>query len=243
MPHLKRLATPPHLKIKVKEHVFTVAPSPGPHPKDECIPLLLILRDYLGYAERSEEAKKIIKMGKIYVDGRIVRDYKYPVGLMDVVSIPETGENYRILPIYRRGLSLVKISQEESGIKLGKVIRKMHIHMGGLQITLHDGRNITFKEVTEDVRRINTKDTLKISIPSQTILDHIELNEGFHGLIVKGPKQGLYGVISEIKRDIPYPSKPTVKLSETQIGEVSTILDYLMVIGRDKPEITLPRSS
>ncbi|HDJ66171.1 MAG TPA: 30S ribosomal protein S4e, partial [Nitrososphaeria archaeon] len=54
MGHLKRLAAPPHLKIHVKEKVFTVCPRPGPHPKFECIPLLLIVRDYLGYAERAE---------------------------------------------------------------------------------------------------------------------------------------------------------------------------------------------
>ncbi|MEN2974588.1 MAG: 30S ribosomal protein S4e [Candidatus Caldarchaeales archaeon] len=241
MPHLKRLASPPHLKIKVKEHVFTVAPSSGPHRKDECIPLLLLIRDYLGYAENAGEAKKIIKMGEIYVDGRIVRDYKYPLGLMDVVSIPKTGENYRILPIYRRGLSPIEIPREESGIKLGRVIRKMHVSGARLQFTLHDGRNILFREASEDARRINTKDTLKISVPSQTILDHIKLEEGFYGLIVRGPKQGLYGLIAEIKRDVPYPSKATVKLSGTQIGEVSTILDYLMVIGREKPEISMPR--
>jgi len=240
MVHLKRLAAPPHLDIQVKEYVFTVAPSPGPHSKTECIPLLLILREYLGYAERAEEAKKIINAGRILVDGRVVRDYKFPVGLMDVVSIPETGENYRILPIYRKGLRLIEIPQDESGIKLGKIIRKMHVAGARLQITLHDGRNILFKEVTEEVRRINTKDTLKISVPSQTILDHIRLEEGCYGLIIKGPKQGLHGEIAEVKRDAPYPSKPTVRLSKTKIGEVSTILDYVMVVGREKPEITLP---
>lgn len=241
MVHLKRLAAPPHLDINVKEHVFTVAPRSGPHPKTECIPLLSILRDYLGYSERAEEAKKIIKAGKILVDGRIVRDHKFPVGLMDVVSIPETGENYRILPVYRKGLRLVKIHREESGIKLGKIIRKMHLSKARLQITLHDGRNILFKEVTDEVRQINTRDTLKISVPSQTILDHIRLEEKYYALIIRGPKQGLHGKIIEVNRDVPYPSKPTIKLSETEIGEVSTILDYVMVVGREKPEITLPK--
>lgn len=240
MVHLKRLAAPPHLDIEVKEHVFTVAPSPGPHPKTECIPLLLILREYLGYAERAEEAKKVIKGGKILVDGRPVKDYKFPVGLMDVVSIPETGENYRVLPVYRKGLRLIEASSEESGIKLGRVVRKMHVSGASLQITLHDGRNIIFKEVTEEVRKIRTRDTLKISVPSQTVLDHIELQEGCYGLIIRGPKQGLHGKIAGIIRGAPYPSKPTVKLSETKIGEVSTMLDYVMVVGRDRPEVALP---
>lgn len=241
MVHLKRLAAPPSLDIKVKEYVFTVAPRPGPHPKKECIPLLLILREYLGYAERAEEAKKIIKAGKILVDGRIIRDYKFPVGLMDVLSIPETDENYRVLPVYGKGLRLVEIPREESGIKLGKIIRKMHVAGARLQITIHDGRNVLFKEVTDEIRRINTRDTLKISVPSQTILDHIRLEEDRYALIIRGPKQGLHGKIIEIRRDVPYPSKPTVKLSQTKIGEVSTVLDYVMVVGRENPEIILPQ--
>ena len=239
MGHLKRLAAPPHLKISVKESVFTVCPSPGPHPKYECVPLLLIVRDYLRYAERSEEARKIIGAGKIFVDGRPVKDYKFPVGLMDVVSIPETGENYRVLPVYRHGLDLVEISREESGFKLGRIIRKMHVPGGHLQITLHDGRNIRFKDVTEETRQYNTRDTVKISIPSQVILGYLRLEEGKYGLLIKGPKQGLHGEIIEIRREVTYPAKPIVRL-KSSIGEVSSLLDYVMVVGGEEPWIKLP---
>lgn len=238
MGHLKRLAAPPHLKISVKEAVFTVSPSPGPHPKYECIPLLLIIRDYLKYAEVGEEAKKIIKQGRILVDGRPVKDYKFPVGLMDIVSIPDTGENFRVLPIYRRGLDLVEIPREESSFKLCKIAGKMHVSGGQLQITLHDGRNIRFKEVTDTVRSYMTKDTLKISIPSQVILSHLKLEEGKYGLLVKGPKQGLHGKIIEIRKDVVYPAKPLVKLL-TPKGEVLSILNYVMVVGEDEPWIKL----
>lgn len=239
MGHLKRLAAPPHLKIMVKETVFTVSPSPGPHPKYECIPLLLIVRDYLRYAERGEEAKKIINQGKILVDGKPVKDYKFPVGLMDIVSVPDTGENFRVLPIYGRGLDLVEVSKEESGFKLCKIIRKMHVPRGCLQVTLHDGRNIIFKEISDAVRGYMTKDTLKISLPNQVILGYLKLEEDKYGLLIKGPKQGLHGKIIEIKRDVVYPAKPLVKLS-TSRGEVISILDYVMVVGEEKPWIKLP---
>lgn len=239
MGHLKRLSAPPHLKILVKEGVFTASPSPGPHPKYECIPLLLIVRDYLKYAERGEEANKIISQGKIMVDGRPVKDYKFPVGLMDVISIPETGENFRVLPVYRKGLDLVEIPREESGFKLCKITKKMHVSGGHLQITLHDGRNIRFKEVEDAVKKYMTKDTLKVSVPSQVILGYLRLEEGKYGLLVKGPKQGLHGKIIEIKRDVIYPAKPLVKLL-TSKGEVLSVLDYVMVVGEEGPWIKLP---
>ncbi len=239
MGHLKRLAAPPHLKISAKEALFTVNPSPGPHPKYECIPLLLIVRDHLKYAERAEEAKKIIKSGKILIDGKPVKDYKFPAGLMDVISIPETGENFRILPVYRKGLNLIEIPKEESGFKLGKIIRRMHVTGGHLQITLHDGRNIRFKEITDDVKQYKTKDTLKISVPSQSILGHLNLEEQKYGLLIRGPKQGLHGKIVEIKREVVYPAKPLVKLSTAQ-GDVISILDYVMVVGEEEPWVKLP---
>lgn len=239
MGHLKRLAAPPHLKISVKGAIFTVHPSPGPHPKYECIPLLLIVRDYLKHAERYEEARKIISAGGILVDGKPVKDYKFPVGLMDVLSIPETGEIYRALPAYGQGLNLVEIPREESGFKLGKIIRKMHVTGGHLQITLHDGRNIRFKDVTDEIRQYSTRDSLRITVPSQVITGYLRLEEGRYGMLIKGPKQGLHGEIIEVRRDVAYPAKPIVKL-KSGMGEVSSLLDYVMVVGEEEPWIKLP---
>ena len=88
--------------------------------------------------------------------------------------------------------------------------------------------------------RLYTKDTLKISIPSQTILGHLKLEEGKYGLLIKGPKQGLHGKIIEIRKDVVYPAKPLVKL-QTQQGEVISILDYVMVVGEEEPWIKLPQ--
>jgi small subunit ribosomal protein S4e len=37
------------------------------------------------------------KEGLIKVDNKIRRDPRFPLGIMDVVSIEKTGENFRIL--------------------------------------------------------------------------------------------------------------------------------------------------
>ena len=95
--HLKRLAAPVRWELPRKTHKFTVRPLPGAHPMSESLPLLLIIRDVLKYADNAREAKKIIKMGKVLVDGRVRKEEKLPVGLMDVVSLPEADENYRVL--------------------------------------------------------------------------------------------------------------------------------------------------
>ena len=198
------------------------------------------MRDFLKYAEDAATAKKIIKTRKILVDGRAVTDHKFPVGLMDVVSIPETGEHYRMLPVYRKGLRPLRISEEEAQFKIGQVKRKMHVKGGDLQFTLHDGRNIRFRNVDEQVRGYKTGDSFKISLPEQQVLEHIPLREGVYALITHGSKMGLHGRLITIRRDVVYPAKPTATLETGGGGQVTTILAYVMPVGDSEPWLALP---
>ena len=238
MTHLKSLAAPKH--YPTIRTVFTVAPSPGPHPAEESIPLLIIVRDFLKYAEDSASARKIIKMRKILVDGRVVTDHKFPVGLMDVVSIPETDEHYRILPLKGKGLRPFKISGEEASFKVGQIRRKMHVRGGDLQFTLHDGRNIRFKEVTEEVRSYKTYDSFKISIPDQRILDYVRLDKGVYALIYRGSKMGMHGRVVDIRREVIYPDKPTVTIETSNMARVTTRITHVIPVGGEEPWVQLP---
>ncbi|MCS7136225.1 MAG: 30S ribosomal protein S4e [Nitrososphaerota archaeon] len=238
MGHLKRFAAPRHFRVPVKAAKFTVKPSPGPHPAEGCIPLGILLRDHLKYAESMTEAKKIIKERKILVDWRVITDHKFPVGLMDVVSIPETGEHFRIVPKYRKGLALIKIEEDESKLKIGKIIRKMYVNNGHLQLTLHDGNNFRFKEVGTEVLSYKTGDSLVLSFPEKNIIKHLKLSEGNYALVIKGPEEGRHGKIIEIKKDVNYPAKPTVTL-DVKDGKVTTLLSYIMVVGEGVPMVTL----
>lgn len=192
----------------------------------------------LNYAENAREAKKIIKEGKIMVDGRVIKDHKFPVGLMDVVHIPLVSEYYRMVPVKGRGLRLVSIDEEEANFKLGMVVKKMHVNGGDIQLTLHDGRNIRFKKDSEEALSYKTHDTLKITIPDQVVLERLEMREGMYGLIVQGTKQGSHGIIEKIDLGPGYPSKPTVTIL-TDGERVVTLRDYAMVIGDDRPWVKL----
>ena len=93
--HLKRLAAPLPWHSTKKTAVWITRPRPGPHPIERGIPLLVVVRDMLGYCDTAIEARRIIGNREIMVDGRIVTDPKRPIGFMDVVSIPKTKENFR----------------------------------------------------------------------------------------------------------------------------------------------------
>ena len=67
--HLKRYKSPKHWPIDPKEDKWTVKPSAGPHAIESSLPLLIVIRDILGLADNSREAKRIINNGEILVDG------------------------------------------------------------------------------------------------------------------------------------------------------------------------------
>ena len=120
--HLKRYKAPKSWPIHPKEDTWTVKPSAGSHSIDKAIPLTLVIRDVLKLADNSREAKRIINSGNVLVDGRVVKDYKFPVGFMDVIEIPKTEESYRVLLDRKGRLQLDLI--DDSSAKLSKIVNK-----------------------------------------------------------------------------------------------------------------------
>ena len=112
--HLKRYKAPKSWPIHPKEDTWTVKPSAGSHSINDSIPLTLVIRDVLKLADNAREAKRIINSGNILVNGIVVKDYKFPVGFMDIIEIPKTGEVYRVLLDKKGRLQLNKIEEKNS---------------------------------------------------------------------------------------------------------------------------------
>ncbi|MBC7081568.1 MAG: 30S ribosomal protein S4e [Thermoplasmatales archaeon] len=232
MSHLKRLNAPRSWQIERKVTKWAVRPSPGPHGIEESIPLLNVIRDYLSVADTAREAKKLISARKILVDGKARIDYRFPCGLMDVVTILPLDAHYRVLIDSRGILRLVKIDEEMAKWKLCRIENKTTLRGGKTQLNLHDGRNII---VSED--KYKTGDVLKISIPKQEIIEHIPLQEGYISLITGGSH---IGKIERIKKLI-VTRTPLPNIVELE--SFSTIKDYVFPVGKDEPLITLPQVS
>ena len=227
--HLKRLKAPRTWRIERKVAKWTVKPSPGSHPVDRSIPLLLIVRDFLGLADTGKEARKIIAAREILVDGKARRDYKFPCGLMDVISIPKINEHYRVLFDRRGVFQLVKIDEERAKWKLCRIENKTMVRGGKIQLNLHDGRNIIVEE-----NSYKTGDVVRISVPEQEILEVIPMEKGTLAMITGGKHTGQIAEIEEvIVTRSPMPN--IVKLKG-----FSTIKPYVFPIGKDKPLVQLP---
>lgn len=234
--HLKRLSIPKVWPIPKKSHVWAVKSSPGPHPIERSIPLLVIIRDMLKYCDTEREGRRIIGNGNIHIDGRAVTDYKLPVGFMDVLSLPRTKEHFRTLLDPRGTLRLIKIPKENANWKLVRIENISFVKGGKKQLNLHDGRNTLIDKGKKG--EYKTGDVLKIELPSQKILNAYSLQKGNVAMIIGGKHAGQ---IAKIKG---YEVTKSPKPNNVDFEEgFSTIKDHVFVVGKTTPEITVPEVS
>jgi small subunit ribosomal protein S4e len=237
---LKRKPAPAFWPIHRKELPWIVKPSSGPHSLKKCLPLAMILRDMLGVAQTRKEGKLILDQGKVLVDGKIRKQDDLPVGLMDIISIPDMDKYYRVMPSHK-GLVLNPISKEESNIKLVRVEDKTTVH-NGVQIALHDGSNILVKVVdpkNPSEVSYETFDVLKITYPEKQIVQTLKTKEGNIAIITGGKNIGKQGKIVEIEKTVAKKRHQALVLIEDSKGtRYQTILDFIFSIGETEPLIT-----
>lgn len=230
--HLKRLNAPMVQRLHRKERKWTVKSSPGPHPLEKAIPLSMIIRDYLKLCDTQREAKRLVATGEILVDGIKRKKYKFPCGLMDVISITKLKKDYRILFDQKGKLTLVPIQSKDAEWKLCRIENKTIIKGNRTQLNLHDGRNKLIKKDEYD-----TGDVLKISFKDQKINEVYKFTKGNVSIIIGGSHIGQTANIEDV--EIVPSSKPNLAKMKGK-SEFSTLQSYVFPIGKTKPVITLP---
>ncbi len=227
--HQKRLSAPKSYPIKRKLNKrFLVCPRPGPHPKNNCITLLSVLRDMLEYCENSREARYTIKLGKVMVDGKTRKDLKYPVGIFDIITLPEIKESYIVVS----GEKYLKLLKTDKKSKICRIENKTKIKGGKTQLNLHDGKNLIV-----DKDRYKTKDSLVLELPNLKIEKHLKRKENSLCLIIKGSNMGKIGKIKDIKKTPG--SKPNMASIEINQKTVDIPEKFVFVIGEKTPEIKI----
>lgn len=185
---MKRVSAPKVWKSVRKMSKYILRVSPGPHPSSEAVPLLLLLRDVLKLGG-TLELRKLIKAGRVKVDGRVVKDKRFPVGLMDTVSIDDLC--YRVV-LSNGKLDAVEIDKSECNKKFVKVIGKQVVKGGKVQYKLSSGR------VLLSDGKYSIGSTLLIELPSQKVLKTVEQKKGSKVLITRGKHAGEVATLQEI---------------------------------------------
>ncbi|KAE8731782.1 40S ribosomal protein S4 [Hibiscus syriacus] len=141
--HLKRLNAPRHWMLDKLGGAFALKPSSGPHKSRECLPLILVIRNRLKYALTYREVVAILMQRNVMVDEKVRTDKTYPGGFMDVVSIPKTNEDFRLLYDTKGRIRLYAITGDESKFKLCKV-RSVQFGQKGIYLNTYDGLTIHY---------------------------------------------------------------------------------------------------
>jgi len=234
--HLKRISAPVTYRIPRKIFKFAPKVRPGPHAMDASIPVSTLLIYVLNIAKNTREVKYILRKGYFKVDGKVIKDHRFPIGLMDVLELVPTKEYFRVIPSSKYYIDLVKIDEEEAKIKLCQIKRKMMVKGGRIQMTTHDGRNFLFT-LENELSNLKPGDVLVYDLLEKKIRKYIRLEKGNLALIIKGSKMGVVATIEEVIK--PHPLKPRVVRLKYDDMMIETLFKYVFPIGEDKPLITL----
>jgi small subunit ribosomal protein S4e len=225
--HLKRVASPRSWPVTRKTSKWIAKPSPGPHSEEYGMPLIVVLRDLLHVADKAKEIKQILHEGKVLVDGKVRKDHHFPVGLFDVVSIPELKASYRVMIGEDAKFKLVPVS--DASAKLLKIVNKTTVSGGRTQLNFHDGTTMI---ASNDY---HTKDSIVLQVPEKSIAQHLKYEVGSSVVITGGKHAGTFGKIKEIR--IIKSTTPNRITISTPAGDFDTVEKYVFVIGKETPAI------
>jgi len=227
--HQKRIATPKSWMLGKLGGIYAKRPSQGPHKLRESIPIQLLLKHKLGYANTSRECTAICQDKEINfkIDGKVRRDIGFPIGIMDNISIEKTGENFRVWFDVKGRVVLRPIKEEEAKYKLLKIKEKALGPNKVPYITTHDARTIRYPHP-----EVNIGDTIKYDLNTKKITDWSKFDINQTVFITSGNNIGRVGVIQYIERhpgsfDIVHIKDANGKAFATRSGNV-------FIIGKGK---------
>ncbi|NKE35565.1 30S ribosomal protein S4e [Natronococcus sp. JC468] len=223
--HQKRLSVPKSWPVERKTDVFTVKADAGPHGEDG-VPLVVLLRDVLGYVDSKKEARYALSEDSILVNGEPINDEQRPIGMFDIVAFPGREEYYRVFPDEGGRLALTEIDAEAADSRLGKIENKQQVSGGDTQLTLHDGTNVVVDE------EYSTNDSIVVDNDDKSIVAHFPYEEGALVTAVRGNHGGKIGEVSEI--DVTPGSGSNIVTVETDDDEpFETVEEYVVVIDEN----------
>lgn len=222
--HLKGFGAPKAWSLERKRIKYIAKPAPGPHKLNESITINFILINLLKLARTSREVKKLLSQKLVFIDNIPRTDKKFPLGLMDTLSIPSANLYFRIFYSKNGRFILSPIKKEEAEVKPRKIIGKRMQKKNKLQINFYDGTNIL-----SDKKDYKIGDT--IIFQKNKIKKHIPLKEGVLVYISSGKYIGNTAKLQKlIKFNGLAKDKAVLMLGKNTI---ETAKDYIFPIDKE----------
>ncbi len=230
--HQKRLSVPDSWPVERKTATWSIAAGAGPHG-EAGVPLLVLLRDVLGYVDSRKEARYALARDSVLVNGDAVDDESRPVGMFDILAFPEREEHFRAFPDEGGRLALSPIAADDAESKLGKIVDKRAVDGDTVQLNLHDGMNLTVGD-----EPYGTGDSLVVDNDTGEVVAHFPYEEGALVTAVAGAHAGDVGVLESV--EVTPGSSPNNVTVETDDGTFETVEEYVVVIDENFVEDAPP---
>jgi small subunit ribosomal protein S4e len=212
--HLKRKTIGKFWPVPKTGTKYLAVPS---HSKENSIPLIVVMRDLLGFVKIKKELKKLIHEKKIMVNGKIVKEINYPLGLFDCISIPSISKHYRIILNGKR-FYVQEAKESELSKRIYKIIGKKILPKNKVQINLSNGKNLLSNE------KVKTGEFIVLDNKNK-ILKVIEIKKDSEVIAFKGKHIGIGGKIKEIIQE----GENKIALIKTKEGEIKANLENLFL--------------
>ena len=229
----KRIASGKVRNIKRKKHVWTVKSRAGKHSAKTSVPLAVAIRDLIGLVADMREAKLVINRGMVKVDGAVRKDPRFSVGLFDVLDIEQSKKRYRAVFDEKGRLEFREVDAKGKLEKLVKIVGKRTLKGKKVQLRMNDG-----SIMVEPKGTFRVGDSLKISLPDNKILEHLEEKNGNLIYLIGGTHIGTFARMQNISEGTI--SKPKLVKLEQEKEEFQTVEDNVFVVGsKNTPAIDM----
>ncbi|MGI0100112.1 MAG: S4 domain-containing protein [Candidatus Micrarchaeaceae archaeon] len=212
--HMKRLDAPKYFHIHRKENKYVVKQNPGRHTLDKSVALSLAIGK-LGMASTRFESDKIIRSGLVKVNGKMVKEPKFPVGLNDMLAVGDEGH---MIGIDERGH--IKI-EKGSNSQIFRVIGKYKAKKGSMMLRLHDG------SIVNGADDVNLYDSVVLS--GRKVERTLKMGPGSKCEVIDGVHVGTHGVVKEINSGNMHRQKSVI-VEPDKGGGFETLVKNIIIV-------------
>lgn len=225
--HLKRTNMPTSWPVKRKNITFVAKPNAGSHQLKYVTSVVVLLRDVLGYVQRSKNAKYAIHNEEILVNGKKVTDIKTPVGMFDVFEIKKTNEKFVL--VFDEFGKIKLVPNKDDTITL-KVSKKTITKSKTFQLNFMNGYNIVVDEKT--FKAVSVQDSVVYDYAKKKVVKTLALAEKAQVYLFDGKFKGQFATVT----GFTLYNGLTKDLVELTIGNEkhSTAKDYCYVVEDSK---------
>ena len=227
---LKRLAASKKRHILRKEYKWTIKGKPR-ISLENSIPLGVVIRDMLEFAKVLKEVKFILHNNKVLVNGIRRKDYKFTLGLFDLLEFTELKKRYRVILDNRGRLKLKEEDFKEEPRKIVRIENKV-CYKGKIQLLFDDSHTMLL-----DNTKLKVGDCLLVSLPEYKILEELKMEKGNLAYSTSGKHAGkLARIIDVVKGGI---RKHKMVVLEEKGKQFQTVSKNIYVVGKREPLISL----